>query len=708
MQQKYINTILLLIFFITSIVTYVIFNNITQTKIDSLKHYNFLNSAKEMQEQTKILINEKRNATLAIALSLAEDSLFKKALLNNDPSKINLDNFSMKLRKYSDFKNVWFHLITKDGISFYKSWINKRGNSAINTRLDVVKMIKEPKIMSTISVGKFDMTFKSMVPIFNNSKFIGIFEVVTHFNSIANKLDKKGIKSIILVDKKYKKQLTLPFTKMFIDDYYIANLNAGKQQINIIKNKKIEHFLNYKSQYYIEKQSQQLITIFNLPDINGNPMCYCILFKPLSSIDMSKVSQTKTIMVFYMLLFILIIGLILYFVANKRYNKQLRNQQQRNKLILDAQPYIMILTDGKHIIDSNPALLNFFNQYNNIGEFTNEHDCICDFFENFDNDNYINGKNIQSQNWINYILNNNDKNIKVAMKKDGILHHFIVKTSKTKSKEANRLVIVVFVDITIELEAVENLRKNEKILAQQSKMASMGEMLENIAHQWRQPLSVISTASSGIVMQKEFGMISEEQELNMLNTITDSAQHLSKTIDDFRDFFKTHKEKTTFNVKDIYKKTLALLESKFKNREIEVVENIKDIEIYGLDGELIQSIMNILNNARDILETKEKHKRRLIFIDIYLHNKNVIIKIKDNGGGIPNDIINKIFEPYFTTKHKSQGTGIGLYMSEEMIVKHMKGNLTVENEEFEYEGESYKGACFTITLPITTATKKTI
>ncbi|MCK5109921.1 MAG: hypothetical protein KAQ94_00250 [Arcobacteraceae bacterium] len=701
MQQKYINSILFLVFFVTSIVTYIIFDNITQSKIDSLKHYNFLNTAKKMQEQTKILIDEKRNATLAIALSLAEDSLFKKALLNNDSSQINLHNFSMKLRKYSDFKNVWFHLITKDGISFSRSWIQKRGDSLIKARLDVAKMIKKPKIMSTISVGKFDMTFKSMVPIFDNSKFIGIFEVITHFNSIAVKLNKKGINPVILVDKKYKKQLTHPFTKIFINDYYVANLNAGKQQLNIIKNKKIEHFLNYKSQYHIEEPSQQLITIFNLPDINGNPMSYCILFKPLSSIDMSKVSQTQTAMVFYMLLFILVIGLILYFMANKKYNKQLQKQQQRNKLILDAQPYIMVLTDGEHIVDSNPAFLNFFNKYNNIEEFVQEHDCICDFFEKYDSDDYIQEKNIQNKNWIDYILNNSDKNIKVVMKKDNTLHHFLVKTAETKSKEESRFIVVVFVDITKEIDTIQDLREKEKLLAQQSKMASMGEMLENIAHQWRQPLSVISTASSGIVMQKEFGTISEEQEIKMLNTITNSAQHLSRTIDDFRNFFKTHKEKTIFSVKDIYKKTVSLLESKFKNREIEVVENIKDVEIYGLDSELIQAIMNILNNARDILETKEKHQRRLIFIDIYPHNKNIIIKIKDNGGGIPNDIINKVFEPYFTTKHKSQGTGIGLYMSEEMISKHMKGNLTVENEEFEYEGESYKGACFTIILPIT-------
>ena len=165
-------------------------------------------------------------------------------------------------------------------------------------------------------------------------------------------------------------------------------------------------------------------------------------------------------------------------------------------------------------------------------------------------------------------------------------------------------------------------------------------------------------------------------------------------------FFKEHKDRKLFKLKDVYKKTIALLDSKFKNAGIEVIEDIADVEVYSLDSELIQAIMNIINNARDILETKEKGKRKLIFINIYKDDKNAIVKIKDNGGGIPNKIISKVFEPYFTTKHKSQGTGIGLYMSENMIQKHMDGNLIVKNEEYNYENKLYKGACFTITLPL--------
>jgi signal transduction histidine kinase len=251
----------------------------------------------------------------------------------------------------------------------------------------------------------------------------------------------------------------------------------------------------------------------------------------------------------------------------------------------------------------------------------------------------------------------------------------------------------------VKVEVEKNIEK-DKILTQQSKMAAMGEMLENIAHQWRQPLSIISTASTGIIVQKKFGTMTEEKEINTLEEINNSAQHLSQTIDDFRDFFKPNKKRVNFGIESIYIKTMNLVESKFKYSDIEVIENLTDVEIFGLDGELIQVLMILLNNAKDVLEMKDKKEKRYIFIDIYEKDENVIIQIKDNGNGISENIMNKIFEPYFTTKHKSQGTGIGLYMCEEIIVKHMYGNISVENVEYIYKGTKCKGACFSLSLPI--------
>jgi len=284
--------------------------------------------------------------------------------------------------------------------------------------------------------------------------------------------------------------------------------------------------------------------------------------------------------------------------------------------------------------------------------------------------------------------------------KDGkILKEYL--TIQVVVDDNNEIIYYVasFTDITLQKATEAKLKEKETILVQQSKMAAMGEMLENIAHQWRQPLSVISTISTGLLTKREYEIeVTKEEEIDSLNKINSTTQYLSQTINDFRDFFKPNKEKIEFNLKDCYKKTLNLVNSKFASLNIEVIENLEDININNLDNELMQVMMNIFNNARDILETKDG--KRLIFIDICKKNNSAVIKIRDNAGGIPQDIINKVFEPYFTTKHESQGTGIGLYMSKEMVDKHLKGLLQVDNRSYYYNDVEYKGACFRITLPL--------
>ncbi len=241
------------------------------------------------------------------------------------------------------------------------------------------------------------------------------------------------------------------------------------------------------------------------------------------------------------------------------------------------------------------------------------------------------------------------------------------------------------------------LKKQQHILAQQSKMAAMGEMLGNIAHQWRQPLSVITTVATGMKLQKEFENLDDKTFDEAIENITNSALYLSKTIDDFRSFFKSDKKETFFSIKETFEKVLKLTNSQFKNHEITIIKEIDDFQIYGFENEFIQVLINILNNSKDALINKKENK--LIFIKTFEDDENnFVIKIKDNGGGIENKILDKVCEPYFTTKHQSTGTGIGLYMAEEIIEKHMNGILEINNCKFSYENEEYVGAEVTILL----------
>ncbi|MDN5042963.1 cache domain-containing protein [Aliarcobacter butzleri] len=265
------------------------------------------------------------------------------------------------------------------------------------------------------------------------------------------------------------------------------------------------------------------------------------------------------------------------------------------------------------------------------------------------------------------------------------------------------LVASGYVSIFLENKLKEYKREldnKQAILYQQSKMAAMGEMIGNIAHQWRQPLSIITTATSGMVLQKQMGVLTDEFFFEASNRINTSSQYLSQTIDDFRNFFIPNKEKSKVNLIEIFKKTLDLISAQFSSKDIEIIKNIEGVEFESYENELIQALINILNNSRD--ELIKKDGERFIFVDAFEKDNFINIIIKDNAGGVIKENLDKIFEPYFTTKYKSQGTGIGLYMTEEIITKHLNGTICVENVEFTYNEKEYFGAEFTIRIDLNT------
>lgn len=267
---------------------------------------------------------------------------------------------------------------------------------------------------------------------------------------------------------------------------------------------------------------------------------------------------------------------------------------------------------------------------------------------------------------------------------------------KVKEKTEELLKINSELEKRVNEEVEKNLKKDH-LLQRQSKLASMGEMLENIAHQWRQPLSVITMGASGIKIKKEMDILDDKFLTSTLDTIVKSSNYLSQTIDDFKYFFKPVKEKSKFSLETCLEKSLNVINLKLNSEKIEVIENIEKTEIYGYESELVHVFINILNNAKDAF-LESKVDKKLIFIDISKSKKKITVKIKDNAGGIKSSIIDKIFDPYFTTKHKSQGTGIGLYMSHQIISKHMNGQIEASNSKFTYENNEYEGALFTITF----------
>ncbi|MEA2017451.1 MAG: ATP-binding protein [Campylobacterota bacterium] len=249
--------------------------------------------------------------------------------------------------------------------------------------------------------------------------------------------------------------------------------------------------------------------------------------------------------------------------------------------------------------------------------------------------------------------------------------------------------------------AVEKNNDIQENLYKSQKMVAMSEMIMNISHQWRQPLSVISTAATGIELQKKHGNLTDDLLIYFSHTINNNAQYLGKILDSFNDIIKDNRVKKKFNLNDDIDDFLKIVEAPIRMEQINLVLDLQEnITINGYPIELIECLHNIFNNSKDILRDKTNDEDKLIFISSSKVDNNLFIKIKDNGGGVPQDIIGNIFEPYFTTKHRSQGTGLGLHVAYKLIIDNMEGSLSVKNVEYKYNDKEYIGAEFTISIPI--------
>jgi len=374
-------------------------------------------------------------------------------------------------------------------------------------------------------------------------------------------------------------------------------------------------------------------------------------------------------------------------------------QTELKKLSLAVEESLsaIIMTDVDGNIEyANKSFFKIFNKYNSIEDLQNNNIKFSDNFEQINHPNYIQGELINDMNWIDYLKNHHEQVFNVAIKKENKLLHFIIKVAQTATED-DAFIVIELNDITKDIEARESLKENEKIMYEQSKMASMGEMIGNIAHQWRQPLSVISTGATGLQVQKEYGILSDKIFQETCEMINLNAQYLSKTIDDFRNFIKGERVKRKFILEETIKSLLELVDSSIKNHEISIVLDLhKDVSLEGYENELVQCFINIFNNAKDVLDEIKGDK--YLFITTKEENGEIKIIFKDNAGGIPLDILPKIFEPYFTTKHQKQGTGLGLSMVYSLIVEGMGGHIIAENETFFHNEQEYTGAQFIITL----------
>ena len=384
----------------------------------------------------------------------------------------------------------------------------------------------------------------------------------------------------------------------------------------------------------------------------------------------------------------------------------LKKQKEFTHSILNSQSNFILITDGKELNDTNKTMLDFLN-FSSLEAFHNKHDCICDFF--IEEEGYL-VKEQNGKSWLEVVLEDINKQHKVIMKNaEGNRHIFQLFTKKLSDEKGN--FVISLSDIT-ELTALQNslevkvneqlnvLRTKDQQLIQQSRLAQMGEMISMIAHQWRQPLGAISSTSIDLNLKLQFSEFDLEKEaehercktyfVNSLEKIDGFVQNLTATIDDFRNFYKPDKKSISALMKLPVTRALNIVRETFESEGIEIVEAYQSKNRVSMhENELMQVILNVLKNAQDnFIEKKTQNAK--IWIKTYDVSDGMRLEISDNGGGIPENILQKIFDPYFSTKSEKNGTGLGLYMSKTIVETHHDGKLYAKNMD--------EGVCFFIDM----------
>ncbi len=498
-----------------------------------------------------------------------------------------------------------------------------------------------------------------------------------------------------------------------IASYYISNYALKNLYISRYTN------MNYTVNMAIHKDNETLFNILNKALTQISPHEHREIFNKWTAVSFEE-GFDYTLM-WQIIIIVLIVFIIVAYrqnVLNKHNNKlqEANNKIEEKTLELAKQKLLfetlynkssdgVFLIKEKKIIDCNEAsskILGFHkiellnkHLYDLAPKYQPDNTSSHRLFENKIEKALIFGmstfeavlKGIADKKiWVELVLT------AIEIENQRVIHTVIRDISKRKVLEKR----LEDLNTNLEEKIKKEVRKNEnstKQLIQQSRLAQMGEMISMIAHQWRQPLSAISATTNNLLIKLMIENKIEKETLEKeLNLITDYSQHLSSTIDDFRNFFKSDKGKENFNIEEMILKSINIIKTSIEAKNIKLETHFeKNLEIYSYPTEIQQVVLNILKNAEDVLSEKNLDEKK-ISLNTYKNKENIIIEIHDNGGGIDKKIIKNIFDPYFSTKSAQDGTGLGLYMSRIIINDHCNGDLKVLNEK--------NGATFFIQLPI--------
>ncbi len=647
----------------------ILLSNLISKTIHSLQKERGLSSgyvAKRGSNFKKDLILQRKKSDKAIKLlksKLDSAKCYQSCNIFDNPQKkifSKIDSLPLIRKNVDNYK-----ISSKKVIELYSS-INA---TLLKIIVDIAKSSQVPKITQDILSYSHFLYLKEYTGIERaqgvallSDKKIGLQKLINFTNLIAV--------------QKQNKEMFLQYASPKIKKVFFQNCKVkvfkqvSDMEQTIIRNIFFHTDINPKSWY--EKITQKLDIYYKI----GKHIEHC------TTMDILKeLSKAKNL--FYFVIIILILSFIV-FVFMVWALLKLIEQEQRLRVVMDKYVISSVTDLNGRIIDVSQAFCDIsgYSREELIGKPHNivrhpdtPKEVFKDMWSQIKSEKPWKGKikNRKKDGGFYWVY----ANIEPLYNTKGVVDSYIaIRLDITKNELLNAKI----------KEEEEKRKKNEELMQQQYRLAQMGEMISMIAHQWRQPLSAITATTGAITLKAKLKKLDEKTAIELSDKIKNFSMHLSSTIDDFRNFFKPNKTKKVTDYKTLLDSVLLIAESSIKTNNIKLICNVGEIYRFDIyDNELKQVLLNLIKNAEDaLIENKIEDP----YIKIEIDKKNLIVK--DNAGGIPSNIRNKIFDPYFSTKLKKDGTGLGLYMSKLIVEDHCGGKLMVHNDD--------KGAVFTIIL----------
>ena len=450
---------------------------------EELEGESYRKTSLEMQSNLEQMILVKQKSTTAIALAMADNREFIKNVAAKKVETFHYGSLIESFRAHTLYQNIWIQIMDDKANVLYRSWTKEKGENLLAIRKDLQEVIEKRSVVSSINPGRHNLSLRAIVPLILDGKFIGMLEVISHFNSISKSFAQTDIASVVVLKKEFKEQLFHPMTRLFIGEYYIANHDAPHPLMEYLHKKGIENYLN--EGYKVE--AGKIIVSYPLKGLDGMDVGYYIMAKEVS--DISRSDLDLYMFKWSAFTIIVLMGIVIVWSGFLYYAKARDKNYYLN--VINTSNNIIIINDTTKIVEVNDTFFKFFKEFESIEHIKKRKVCLCDYF--IKEEGYIDGVNA-GMNWVEYLVLNKSQENKVKLNLYGEIRYFSISASVI-SEELGHFAVIMS-----EITQQENYKRELEYLSTTDALTRIGnrryfqmKLQEEIARskRYKTPLSMI-------------------------------------------------------------------------------------------------------------------------------------------------------------------------------------------------------------------------